>query len=214
MASCRTFTVRAPRKRKITRCDDRKLSDSAKARYRREGACRENGRFVACDMEDPAPRSVRKAEAKAARAAERAARERTTAKLCFRTKADMLEEFRDANLHIMEPCERDTTGQSFDPVNHKYDRDGKHGRKKATTCEEAVRVASPTEPPYCIDRIDLDALNDLEIAKRKGGFRLPPEAVDALAEREERERYRGEKEDPYGPRPSELEGVRRKARRR
>lgn len=205
-----TFTAPTGRKVKVTRCEGRKLSDSAGKRFAREGACRADGRFVRCDSESPAPAHVRKAEAQAARAAAKADRA-LTGKVCFRTKADMLRAFKDANQHVMQRCEPDTSGQSFDPINHPYDRSGK---RKVTDCDQAVRVASPTSAPYCMDRIDFDALNNLSVAKRNGGFRLPPKAQDAITELEARRRYAEDEDDPYGPRPSELEGLKRRKRRR
>jgi hypothetical protein len=93
----------------------------------------------------------------------------------------MLRALEDANLHVTEYCEPDGTGASFDPINHKYDRTGK---RKVTDCKQAMRVASPTKPPYCIDLVDFKVLNELEIAKRKGGFRLPETVQDRVADDE------------------------------
>lgn len=213
--ACRTFTVKTPRKRKVTRCSDRKLSDSAKARYEQHGVCRdERKRFARCDTESPAPRDVLEAERRRESKAEAELR-KLRGKVCFRTKAAMVKALVDANRHVTEPCERDESGQSFDPVNHKYDREGK---RKARSCDDAIRIASPTRPPYCLDRVDLEVLNDLDVAQEHGGFRLPGKAQDALTELEARQRR--EDDEEYGapgrpePRPYELEGLRRLIRPR
>ena len=215
MAKCKrvTFTKPTGRKVKVERCDGRKLADAARARFARTGACRdEQKRFTRCDSESPAPPSVQKAEARAARAAAKAERA-LTGKVCFRTKADMVRTLVDANRHVIESCTPDATGVEFEAINHAQ---GRKGKRTVTTCEQAIRAVSPTSAPYCMDRIDFDALNNLAVAKRNGGFRLPPKVQDAITELEARKRYAEAEDDPYGPRPDELMGFakrRRKARR-
>ena len=65
--SCKRVTFTKPSGRHVTvkRCDDRKLSESATARYERDGVCREDGRFVAGDSESPEPRQSRAARERA-----------------------------------------------------------------------------------------------------------------------------------------------------
>jgi hypothetical protein len=136
-------------------------------------------------------------------------------KVCFRTKAAMVKALTQANEHITERCETDSTGVEFEAINHKYDR---HGKRTVTNCTDAIRAVSPTRPPYCLDRVDLDTLSEIDAAKKRGGFRLPPQAVDALTELEARQRH--EDDEEYGapgrpePRPYELEGMRRLIRPR
>lgn len=213
--ACRTFTVKTPKKRRVTRCSDRKLSDSAKARYEQQGVCRdERKRFARCDTESPAPRDVLEAERSRESKADAELR-KLRGKVCFRTKAAMVKALTQANEHITERCETDSTGVEFEAINHKYDRTGK---RIVTNCRDAIRVASPTRPPYCLDRVDLDTLSEIDAAKKRGGFRLPPQAVDALTELEARQRH--EDDEEYGapgrpePRPYELEGLRRLIRPR
>lgn len=206
---CKRITFKRPSGRavKVTRCDDRKLSTSAAKRFTKVGACRdERKRFARCDSESPAPAAVRRQLEADQRAAERRAELEARAlngKLCFRTKAAMTKAFKEANLHVTQSCQRDPTGQEFDPVNHRYDRAGK---RLARSCDDAIRIASPTRKPYCLDLVDLGTLNELDVARQRGGFRLPPAAQDALTEREARARYaeQAADDDGYGPRPGDL----------
>lgn len=70
----------------------------------------------------------------------------------------------------------------FEAVNHKYGT-------RARTLAEAMWVAlRSTRRPYCLDDIDLEALNDTDPGRRMGGFQLPDWYHEARAA-EEQERY-------------------------
>lgn len=112
--------------------------------------------------------------------------------VCYRTKADALNVFKEYNQHVLQHrggglYERDSSGQSFDPINHKY---GLEGRHKVTTMREALWVAMPPGAPYCLARIDLETLNELLPAKEAGGFRLPDHVYEEAAAGGQAEYYR------------------------
>lgn len=68
----------------------------------------------------------------------------------------------------------------FDSINLKYNLTGK---RAARTIADAIWEAMPKDRPYCLDRIDLDALNRISLVTHGGGdgFRLP-EHVYILAQ--------------------------------
>jgi hypothetical protein len=105
--------------------------------------------------------------------------------MCFRAKSDAVKVFADHNQHVLEPWgglhEKDSTGATFDAVNERY---GLVGRHKVFSYAEALWVATPKSGAgYCLDQIDVKALNDTPPARRAGGFRLPPWAESMRAER-------------------------------
>jgi len=105
---------------------------------------------------------------------------------CFARKTDALKLFYDHNLQVIEPwgIDRTASGGEFDSINVKYDL---RGKKRVKTLAKALWEAMPAGAPYCIDKIDLEALNDTTPAKEAGGFRLPDVAVERqLVEQEER----------------------------
>jgi hypothetical protein len=109
-------------------------------------------------------------------------------RMCYRTKADALKVFLDVNSDIVENyggADYKVSPSEFDAINHKYDLKGK---RAARTIADAVWAAMPVGKPYCIDRIDLDALNDTSPAREAGiAFRLPDYVYEAqMAEEEAR----------------------------
>jgi hypothetical protein len=112
-------------------------------------------------------------------------------RVCYRTKTDALTAFLDTNYQIVEnyggPSYR--VGPSeFDAINHKYSL---RGKKAARTIAEAVWAAMPAGRPFCLDEIDLDALNDTSPAREAGmNFRLPDYVFEAQAAAEEERFYR------------------------
>jgi len=111
--------------------------------------------------------------------------------MCYRRKADALNVFKDYNLHVTENwgglLQPDSTGATFDAINERY---GLRGKKRVKSFAEAYWVAMPPHPPYCLDRIDIDTLNELPPAQEHGGFRLPDYVYDEIAQREEERYYR------------------------
>jgi hypothetical protein len=117
-------------------------------------------------------------------------------RLCYPTKADALKVFLDVNSDIVENyggADYAVSPSEFDAINHKYDLKGKRAVK---TIADAVWAAMPVGKPYCLDRIDLDALNDTSPAHEAGvAFRLPDYVYEAqLAEEEARRIGYGEVE--------------------
>jgi len=108
-------------------------------------------------------------------------------KLCYQTKTDALNAFLDANWQIVENYgghNYQVSPAEFDAVNHKYGL-------KARSIAEAVWATMPKGRPFCLDKIDLDALNDTSPAREAGQrFRLPDYAYEAKASAEEEAYYR------------------------
>jgi hypothetical protein len=70
----------------------------------------------------------------------------------------------------------DARGGGFDAVNERYNL---RGRRRVGTLAAAVGACLPRERPWCLDRVDMETLNDTAPAREAGGFELP----DAVHER-------------------------------
>ncbi len=115
---------------------------------------------------------------------------------CYRTKIEALRKFLEVNYSIIENyggADYKVSPSEFDAINHKYDLKGK---RAARTIAEAVYAAMPVGKPYCLDRIDLDALNDTSPAREAGvAFVLPDYVYEAqMAEQEARHMGYGQAE--------------------
>ena len=118
---------------------------------------------------------------------------------CYRTKADALKAFLDTNSDIVENyggADYEVSPSEFDAINHKYDLKGK---RAARSIADAVWHAMPVGKPFCLDRIDLDALNDTSPAREAGvAFRLPDINYELQAQAEEARHYaQGEREPDW-----------------
>lgn len=109
---------------------------------------------------------------------------------CFRTKTEALRVFRGAN--------QDTIGHwggmdltssrgEFDAINTRYLR--RLRGKPANTIAQAFWAAMPPGPPYCLDDLDLDALNETSPGQHGQGFRLPNWMEDDRVRRAEARHY-------------------------
>jgi hypothetical protein len=110
-------------------------------------------------------------------------------RVCYDTKTKALKAFLDTNYEIVQNyggADYAVSPSEFDAINHKYDL---RGKRVAKTIAEAVWAAMPEGKPFCLDRIDVAALNDTSPARESHlGFRLP----DYVYERDfaaEEERY-------------------------
>ena len=113
-------------------------------------------------------------------------------KVCYPTKRDAARAFIGANLEIVQGwggLDQVSTGGEFDAINERY---GLTGKKRARTLADAIWSALPARRPFCLDRVDLDALNETQPARELGAFRLPDVAAVASleADREDRPRRR------------------------
>lgn len=109
-------------------------------------------------------------------------------RVCYDTKTKALKAFLDANSEIVQSyggADYAVSPSEFDAVNHKHSL---HGKRAARTIAQAVWAAMPEGKPYCLDRIDIDALNDTSPARESHlAFRLPDYIYeDAIAKEEER----------------------------
>jgi hypothetical protein len=114
----------------------------------------------------------------------------TSSARCFPTKSKALRAFLDVNQEIIENyggADYQVSPSEFDAVNHKYSLRGKHA---ARSIADAVWAAMPERKPYCLDRIDVDALNDTSPAREAStGFRLPDDVYEDQMAAEEAAYY-------------------------
>jgi len=100
--------------------------------------------------------------------------------VCYDTKTKALKAFLDTNYDIVQNyggADYEVSPSEFDAVNHKY---GLRGSRVATTIAQAVWAAMPEGKPFCLDRIDVDVLNDTSPAHESGSlFRLPDHVYDS-----------------------------------
>ena len=92
----------------------------------------------------------------------------STDRLCYRSKSRMLNAFLSVNEGYFDiDLHRRESPAEFDSVNHKYGT-------KARTLAEAIWAAVPVKRrPYCLEDIDIEALNNTDVGRRIGGFRMP-----------------------------------------
>lgn len=120
-------------------------------------------------------------------------------RLCYRKKSDALRLFLDANYQTIESYGGAGYRQSceeFDSINHRYS----YGLKRkpcARSIAEAVWYALPGSgqgggPPYCLDELDLETLNQTDPGLYHGGFRLPDSAEEAILSRDQERRWEEE----------------------
>jgi hypothetical protein len=114
-------------------------------------------------------------------------------RVCYDTKTKALKAFLDTNYEIVQNyggADYAVSPAEFDAVNHKYDL---HGKQIAKTIAQAVWAAMPEGKPYCLDRIDLAALNDTSPAREaQQEFRLPDYVYEAGLAAEEARYYRSQ----------------------
>lgn len=109
---------------------------------------------------------------------------------CYRTKSDALRVFTSWNQDVIDSMGGlhaiDRAG-GFDAVNERY---GLKGPKKAQTVAQALWAAFyPGPAPYCLDRVDLDTLNETNAVRDAGGFRLPDHVLESKLRSKEKRYY-------------------------
>jgi hypothetical protein len=113
-------------------------------------------------------------------------------KVCYDTKTKALKAFLDTNYEIVQNyggADYAVSPAEFDAINHKYDL---RGKQAVRTIAQAVWATMPEGKPYCLDRIDLDALNDTSpVREAHTDFRLPDYVYEAAIAKEEERYYRG-----------------------
>ena len=112
-------------------------------------------------------------------------------RVCYDTKTKALKAFIDTNHEIVQNyggVDYGVSPSEFDAINHKYNL---RGKRAATTIAQAVWAAMPEGKPFCLDRIDLDALNDTSPARESHlAFRLPDHVYEADFAAEQEKYYR------------------------
>jgi hypothetical protein len=119
-------------------------------------------------------------------------------KLCYRTKTDCLNVFLDYNWRIVENVFRGANFnhgyEGFDNINHRF---GLKGRQRVDTLAKAAWYALPGPAPWCLDNIDLNLLNDGDIANRaEVSFALPSHAQEQLMAYDRQEWWKDQECDP------------------
>lgn len=127
--------------------------------------------------------------------------------VCFRRKGDAVRKFADRNRDVIDAFgglfNRGSKGE-FDAINERY---GLRGKRRVVNLQQAIARALPTKGPYCLDKLDLNTLNETAPARHAGEFRLPQEAEEQIAKRRHVEEYEQHYRDQF-------EGTRRRRRRR
>jgi len=112
-------------------------------------------------------------------------------KVCYPTKTDALNAFREVNWRVIDEwggIDAEGSGGEFDAVNNRY---GLKGKDKVRSIGEALWVAMPPGRPFCLDELDLDTLNETDPGREHPvGFRLPNYVEEAILDREQAEYYR------------------------
>lgn len=112
-------------------------------------------------------------------------------RVCYDTKTKALKAFLDTNSDVVQNyggVDYEVSPSEFDSINHKYNLQGK---RSARTIAQAVWAAMPEGKPYCLDRIDVDALNDTSPARESDlAFRLPDYVYETNMAAEEEKYYR------------------------
>lgn len=120
---------------------------------------------------------------------------------CYRRKTDALNVFRERNQDVIDAYGGESYAQSpaeFDALNVKYGL--RRGGRQVRSIAEALWVAMPSDPPYCLSRIDIDALNETSPGREHPvGFQLPNFIYEDDVRRAEADWYRSRYEDERVP---------------
>lgn len=110
-------------------------------------------------------------------------------RVCYPSKTDALNVFRQHNQDVIDNYGGESYAQSpaeFDAINHKYGI-------RVRTIAEALWASMPPESPYCLDSIDVEALNDTSPGREHPiGFQLPDWVEEERWLRREAEHYEPE----------------------
>lgn len=110
-------------------------------------------------------------------------------RLCYRTKSEALQAFRDANRRQIEAwggLDVTASPAEFDAINARY---GLKGSRAVRSLSQALWAVMPAHAPFCLDEIDVETLNDTSPGQAGTGFQLPSWAYDLIAARDEAEYY-------------------------
>lgn len=100
--------------------------------------------------------------------------------VCYSTKRDAVKAFAVANRDVIDAWGglfKTGSGGEFDAINERY---GLKGKRRVTTIDKAIGAALPTRRPFCLDKLDLETLNETGPA-REAPFRLPYDVEEAIA---------------------------------
>ena len=117
---------------------------------------------------------------------------------CYKTKTDALNVFLHYNWRIVEESFRGPDYshgyEGFDNINHRY---GLKGKRRVDTLAKAVWWSLAGPKPWCLANIDVDQLNDTDIAQRaEAGFALPEWAEEQQLMEEQEQWWRDQGTEP------------------
>jgi hypothetical protein len=103
----------------------------------------------------------------------------TEDRVCYTTKAAALHAFKEWNQREIDHwgIDRKATGGEFDAVNERYEL---RGARKVRTLAAAIWACQPAGAPFCLDRFDLETLNDTSPGRERE-FTLPDPVVEKKA---------------------------------
>lgn len=109
-------------------------------------------------------------------------------KLCYRSKSAALRDFVDANHGLISGRGLDypSPPEAFDAINRKY---GLKGKRAAKSIADAIWEAMPKGRPFCLDRIDIDTLNEIDLVKMDDqgrSFQLPDHAHNLILDAQQK----------------------------
>ena len=109
--------------------------------------------------------------------------------VCFRLKGDAVRRFADRNRDVIDAfgglLKPGSRGE-FDAINERYSL---RGKRRVVNIQQAIARVLPTKAPYCLDKIDLETLNETAPARHAGEFVLPQDAEERVAARRYAEEY-------------------------
>jgi hypothetical protein len=106
-------------------------------------------------------------------------------RICYRSKTDALNKFRQHNQAVID----DWGGMTASGSRGEFDALTKHGAAPINIAE-ALWLALPPRGPFCLDELDVEALNDTSAGRdHPVGFQLPDYVLETELVRKEAEYY-------------------------
>lgn len=107
-------------------------------------------------------------------------------RVCYTTRGACARAMLQWNIRIAESAsgaDQLSSDGAYDSVNEKYEL---RGKRRVRTLGDAILACVPRDEPYCLDRFDLDTLNETRPGRDHGPFVLP----DVVEEHKLNEKYR------------------------
>ena len=117
---------------------------------------------------------------------------------CYKTKTDALNAFLQYNWRIVEEVFRGPDynhgTEGFDNINHEF---GLKGKRRVDTLAKAAWWSMKGPKPWCLVNINVDQLDDTDIARRaEVSFQLPSHAEEQQLLEEQEQWWRDQGTEP------------------